>query len=136
MWWSTDKALSIFGTATSSVVRSWFFCSLRANFQNVWIALLRGSDSLDCSGPKMQWETAYFVFNANFERVMNCPWCGSPGVYRHKIRQRMMELAQLPRPSIRGTLAAKERARKAALARWRQTSPEQHATQEAAEALS
>jgi hypothetical protein len=68
---------------------------------------------------------------------MNCPWCGSPGVYRHKIRQRMMELAQLPRPSIRGTLAAKERARKAALARWRQVAlPEQRPPQEAAEAHS
>jgi len=31
----------------------------------------------------------------------------------------MAEIAQRPRPSIRGTLAAKERARKAVLARWR-----------------
>jgi hypothetical protein len=31
----------------------------------------------------------------------------------------MMAIAQHPRPSIRGTLPAKERARKAALARWR-----------------
>jgi hypothetical protein len=49
---------------------------------------------------------------------MICPLCGSTA-YRHQISRRMAVIARRPRPSIRGTLAAKERARKAALARWR-----------------
>jgi hypothetical protein len=48
---------------------------------------------------------------------MICPVCGS-NVYRHQISRRMQLVAQRPRPSIRGTPVAKERARKAARARW------------------
>jgi hypothetical protein len=48
---------------------------------------------------------------------MICPMCGSV-VYRHKISQRMQEIAQRPRLSIRGTEAARKRARRAASVRW------------------
>jgi hypothetical protein len=42
-------------------------------------------------------------------------------VFRHRITDRMSEIAKRPRSasSIRGTPEAKKRARKAALARWR-----------------
>jgi hypothetical protein len=50
---------------------------------------------------------------------MICPLCGST-VYPHQISRRMSEIAKRPRsrPLIRGTLAAKERARKVVLVRW------------------
>jgi hypothetical protein len=49
---------------------------------------------------------------------MICPLCGGHAAF-HQISRRMVEIAQRPRPAIRGTEAAKERGRKAALARWR-----------------
>jgi hypothetical protein len=52
------------------------------------------------------------------DKLMICPLCGSSGVYRHKISQRMTEIARRPPPSVRGTPAARDRARKAVMARW------------------
>jgi hypothetical protein len=49
--------------------------------------------------------------------MKKCPVCGgflSPNL----LGRRMSEMARLPRPSVRGTLGAKEKARKAALASW------------------
>lgn len=46
-----------------------------------------------------------------------CPLCGSL-VTKGRIQQAMSEKASRPRPAIKGTPAAKERARKAALARY------------------
>jgi hypothetical protein len=48
---------------------------------------------------------------------MNCPLCGN-GAYQHQISRRMSEIGRRPRLAIRGTQAAKERAQKAANARW------------------
>jgi hypothetical protein len=49
-------------------------------------------------------------------KQVHCPLCGSL-VAKGRIRQAMSEKASRPRPAIKGTPAAKERARKAALAR-------------------
>jgi hypothetical protein len=49
---------------------------------------------------------------------MKCPYCGQH-VFRDLISRRMQNIAQRPRPKVKGTEAAKEHARKAALARWR-----------------
>ena len=38
---------------------------------------------------------------------MKCPICGG-SVYRHQLSRRMQEVAQYPRPSIRGTPEDKE----------------------------
>jgi hypothetical protein len=46
-----------------------------------------------------------------------CPFCGQPA-QRYQIRRLQQAKAQRLRPSIRGTQAAKERAQKAANARW------------------
>jgi len=47
---------------------------------------------------------------------VRCPLCGSL-VTKGRIRQAMSEKASRPRPAIKGTPAAKDRARKAAIAR-------------------
>jgi hypothetical protein len=49
-------------------------------------------------------------------KQVKCPLCGSL-VTQSRIRQAMSEKASRPRPSIKGTQAATDRARKAALAR-------------------
>ena len=48
---------------------------------------------------------------------MICPYCGQQA-QMYQIHRRQQAKAQLPRPSIRGTIKAQERARKAARARW------------------
>jgi hypothetical protein len=48
---------------------------------------------------------------------VKCPF-GGGAMYQHQLSRRMQELAQRPRLSIRGTEAARERARRAASARW------------------
>jgi hypothetical protein len=50
---------------------------------------------------------------------MNCPFCGQQA-QRYLISYRQQAKAKQPRPLIRGTNRAQERARKAALARWKQ----------------
>jgi len=47
---------------------------------------------------------------------VRCPLCGSL-IAKGRIHQAMSEKASRPRPAIKGTPAAKERARKAAIAR-------------------
>jgi hypothetical protein len=55
---------------------------------------------------------------------MNCRFCGQHvgSLVQHRydqaISEHMRAMAMLPRRSLRGTAIAKERARKAALARW------------------
>lgn len=44
---------------------------------------------------------------------MICPTCNQPA-QRYQISRRMKEIAQRPRPLIRGTIRAQERARQAA----------------------
>jgi hypothetical protein len=48
------------------------------------------------------------------------PFCGG-SAQRYQFSRQQQAKAQRPRPSIRGTPEARERARRAALARWRRS---------------
>jgi hypothetical protein len=53
-------------------------------------------------------------------------------MYQHQLTRRMQEVARNPRPSIRGTPEAKERGRRAAIARWNRRFKSQNGDPDAA----